>query len=65
MKIRTIVGILLVFALVLGSTGVAIADGNEGTGDTTLVSTAINGWGGDGDCIPDLYEKYQHQGPSP
>jgi hypothetical protein len=33
MKIRTIVGILLVFALVLGSTGIAVADGNEGTGE--------------------------------
>jgi hypothetical protein len=26
MKIRTIIGVLLVFALVLGSTGVAVAD---------------------------------------
>jgi hypothetical protein len=35
MKIRTIVGILLVFALVLGSTGIAAADDKDRDRDRT------------------------------
>ncbi|MCK4928945.1 MAG: hypothetical protein KAR76_04330 [Methanosarcinales archaeon] len=67
MKIRTIVGVLLVLALVLGSTGVALAgyDDDKGKGDQvklrddscltvdiTTLADQIRDRACDGDCEP-------------
>lgn len=55
MKIRTIIGVLLVIALVLGSTGVAFAaNGQNGDGTCNCYSNCgCNGDGPNGNCDGD------------
>lgn len=66
MKLRTIMGVLLVIALVLGSTGIAAAENGvqnnnapETAGD--CIPDGGNGYG-DGDCVPEL-DGNKYQGP--
>ena len=54
MKIRTIIGVLLVLALVLGSTGIVIAEPGDGDGDGPAQDQDRDDWiDTDDDGIPD------------